>query len=883
MDEPPIKVTLTDMKDSLEFIRLIQEAMLDGSNLSVEVIDRIRNPPQEPLKIDDPDILYWVEVYMAVGNASEESYLAIRAATMHRFPQMKALSLYKVKKEIEKMSGVVGQIDEMCINSCIGFTGPFAAHNHCHKCGQPRYCPVKLAAGKKVPWQKFVTMLPGPQVQAVYRSEEGTDDLGWFHKAVCEIIASTPLGAPSLSKYYDLVSSTELLRLVADGTLGPHDVILMHSIDGAQLYRNKKSDCWISLWVLVSISPDKRYKKVYILPGAIIPGPKHPEVLDSFLFPGFYHISALMREGLNAYHARLQARIVSKLFLALGTADGPGMAMFEGTVGHHGNLGCRVLCGLPGRHKPGCPHYYPALLKPLGDPVPGCDHNDISLASIPLPSVQAYQRNLQLLLSARSEAQFKQLRKATGLCKPSIVSGLPRALPVPTCFPLDMMHLTCLNLPDLFLSLWRGTIQGSIESDPKTWDCAVLAGSDVWTAYGVQVKRATSYLPGFFDRASRNITEKVNSGYKVIEFMTWFYNYLPAMLRWLLPEAYWLQLCKLVRGVKILYAEDILPEELVESKELLTGAVEEYEALYYARDPDHLHIVRPCIHLVWHGPDQVILLGSVKTCTQLPTERLIGDLGCEIKQPSNPFMNLSQRALRRCQINAVKSMLPYLDRARQKLNVLPRAAKDLGDGYALLRKLDTCARTLPALEAAAFYDYLSVWEPESCEGEERETFTCKVRKWARMHVPNGTAVRSAWTEHEKPLSQLRLGRVVKARMHTDCYYIKIGDVQYFTRIGRAEQAVALVSVFRPRDEDLYQRSFKTVELHEYRGDESLCVINAKTIETGIGMIPDVMPVVDFALEFGHLHVGEKYFVADKLGFEVKVTVPGDIDLDMDVD
>lgn len=103
------------------------------------------------------------------------------------------------------------------------------------------------------------------------------------------------------------------------------------------------------------------------------------------------------------------------------------------------------------------------------------------------------------------------------------------------------------------------------------------------------------------------------------------------------------------------------------------------------------------------------------------------------------------------------------------------------------------------------------------------------------------------------------------------------------RIGRMQQAVALVSVFGPRDEDLYQRSFKTVELHEYRGDESLCVINAKTIETGIGMIPDVMPVVDFALEFDHLIVGEKYFVADKLGFEVKVTVPGDIDLDMDVD
>lgn len=96
MDEPPIKVTLADMKDSLEFIRLIQEATLDGSNLSAEVIDRIRNPPQEPLKIDDADVLYWVEIYMAVGNASEETYHAVRAATMRRYPLMKALSLYKV-------------------------------------------------------------------------------------------------------------------------------------------------------------------------------------------------------------------------------------------------------------------------------------------------------------------------------------------------------------------------------------------------------------------------------------------------------------------------------------------------------------------------------------------------------------------------------------------------------------------------------------------------------------------------------------------------------------------------------------------------------------------------------------------------------------------
>lgn len=810
------------------------------------------------------------------------------------------LPLPKVKKEIEKTSGVVGQHDDMCVNSCIGFTGPFADFDRCHKCGQGRYCPVQLAAGKKVKRNEFITMLPGLQIQAIYRSEEGAEDLSWFYDAAKEIIDSTPLGATSLGKYFDLVSSQQLLRLVADGTIRKHDVLLMHSIDGAQLYRNKKSDCWISLWLIISISPDKRYKKLYVLPGAIIPGPNHPQIIESFLFPGLYHISALMREGLTVYNASLRSREVSWLFFAIGTADGPGMAMWEGTVGHHGNLGCRVICGLPGRHKLGAPHYYPALLKPFGPPVPGCDHEDIALASIPTPSVALYERNLKLLLSARNEAQYKQFRKASGICKPSIVSGLPRALPVPICFPLDLMHLTCLNIPDLFVNLWRGTIQGSLESDPKTWDCAALADPDVWTAHGLYVERAKAYLPGFFDRAPRNIAEKLNSGYKAVEFMTWFYNYLPAMLRSILPEAYWSQLCKLVRGITILYAEDISAEELVESKLLLSAAVEDYERLYYARDPDRLHVVRPCIHLVWHIPDQVVVLGAAISDTQLPTERLIGDLGAELKQPSNPFANLAQRALRRCRINAIKAMLPHIDRTRLRADTIPRGAENLGDGYVLLRAMDRYRRALPHNESAMFYDYFSIWEPELCAGEDREAFAFKLRKWGRLRLPNVTVARSAWKECLKPLSKLRLARCVQV-----CYIItyihifthpgicqfcnaqgqiQVGEVRYFGRVGQERQAVALVSIFGPRDEDLYQRSHQTVQVLEYRGDNALCVINAKTIESVVGMIPDEMPVgIDYTADYEHLHLGEKYFVVNKLGFEVKILEGRGGDPEMDID
>ncbi|KAH9851446.1 hypothetical protein C2E23DRAFT_869376 [Lenzites betulinus] len=775
------------MKYALEFIRMLQGATLEGSNLPPETIEQIRNPPNEVLKIEDPDLLLWIQIYIAVGNASDETYNAVRDAIKARFPEINALTLYKVKKAIEKLSGVVGEVTQMCVKSCIGFTGPFAAFDRCHKCGEARYCPVELAAGRKVPRQRFL--------QAIFRSPEG-------------IIIATPRDSPSLAKYFDLVSGQKLLECIANGTIGEHD-----------LYRNKKSDCWI-------ISPDKRYKKVYILPGAIIPGPNHPGVIDSFLFPGFYHVSALMREGLTAFNAALNRRILSHLFLALGLSDGPGMAMFNG---------CRAMCGLLGRHKLGCPHFYPALLRPLGDPVPGSDHGDILLSSIPPPSAAAYERNLKLLLSARNETQYKQLRKVTGLCKPTIMSGLSRTLPMPLCFPIDLMHLTCLNLPDLFLSLWRGTIQGSTQSDPKGWDCAILADPEVWELHGLHVERARHYLPGFLDRAPRNIAAKLNSGYKAIEFMTWFYNYVPAMLRSLLPEAYWLQFCKLARGIMILYAEDILPEELLQSKTLLTAAIEEYELLYYARDPDRLHVVRPAIHLIWHGPDQIVQIGAMVCDTQLPIERLIGDLGSEIKQPSTPYANLSQRAIRRCQVNALKAMLPEIDRTRQLADKIPRGAQTLGDGYILLCARDRCLRDIPDIESRAFYDYLAIWEPDLCGDDDQMTFALRVRKWARLRLPNGTVARSAWKEQRKPVSKLRLARCVKFSNAQG--ELHIGEIRYFCSITK-ERTVALVSVFGPRDEALYRRSHATVDISEYRGDTSLEVINVKQIESVVGMIPD---------------------------------------------
>ena len=65
---------------------------------------------------------------------------------------------------------------------------------------------------------------------------------------------------------------------------------------------------------------------------------------------------------------------------------------------------------------------------------------------------------------------------------------------------------------------------------------------------------------------------------------------------------------------------------------------------------------------------------------QWALENTIGNLGCEVHQPSNPFMNLSEHGLMKAQINAMKALIPDFNSTTK----LPQACRDLGDGYVLL-------------------------------------------------------------------------------------------------------------------------------------------------------------------------------------------------------
>ena len=329
--------------------------------------------------------------------------------------------------------------------------------------------------------------------------------------------------------YDDILGGSAYLDAVENGCVKDHDTVLMLSMDGTQLVRNKKSDCWIYIWILLDLAPDQRYKIRNIIPGGVIPGLGKPKDIDLFLFPGLAHVSALQREGLHIWDGYSCVAALSFLFLLLILADAVAMAELTGSVGHHGKHECRLLCVLSGCNKPGGPHYYPVLLRPLDSDCPGSNHPDIDICTIYPPKPTEYRRDLNLVIRSPDNAEYSRRRLKTGIKKPSIFDGMPRILKLPTCFPGDVMHQPVINLTALMFELWceRDNCRKG-DSSNKVWDWAVLKGN-VWKAHSKVVADAASCFPCSFDRTPRNPAEKLSSGYKAWELLLYFYGLGPSL------------------------------------------------------------------------------------------------------------------------------------------------------------------------------------------------------------------------------------------------------------------------------------------------------------------------------------------------------------------
>jgi hypothetical protein len=175
----------------------------------------------------------------------------------------------------------------MCPNSCIAYTGPFAALDKCSKCQSPRY---EYAKGKKKPQKQYYTIPLGPMLQALWRMPEGADRMRYRNRKTQEIIEQLTRNHGVMPTYEDIFHGREYLNAVRAGKIRPNDTLILFSIDGAQLYRDKQSDCVFAIWVILNLNPEIRYKKKYMLPTCFT-----AQTIQITLNPSCYRASAMSR------------------------------------------------------------------------------------------------------------------------------------------------------------------------------------------------------------------------------------------------------------------------------------------------------------------------------------------------------------------------------------------------------------------------------------------------------------------------------------------------------------------------------------------------------------------------------------------------------------
>ncbi|KAI0704478.1 hypothetical protein C8T65DRAFT_547648, partial [Cerioporus squamosus] len=111
----------------------------------------------------------------------------------------------------------------------------------------------------------FDTHPLGPQAQAVYCDPESAEKMHHRRRALQELQDLLDAGGlPDVAD--DCFFGNDYLDAVKRKIINPEDLTVMFSVDGAQLYKMKQSDCWIYVWILMDLSPKERYKKRYVLP-----------------------------------------------------------------------------------------------------------------------------------------------------------------------------------------------------------------------------------------------------------------------------------------------------------------------------------------------------------------------------------------------------------------------------------------------------------------------------------------------------------------------------------------------------------------------------------------------------------------------------------------
>ena len=488
------------------------------------------------------------------------------------FPNEPIPTIHISRSRLQFLSGFKPVQYDCCINSCCCFVGPHKDCTQCPYCGEDRSADF---SGKKRPRKVFNYLPLIPRLVTMYTNAEKAKEMryrAFEHTHTSDTITDV----------FDSHIYRRLLgkKVVIDGKemsyeyfSDPRDVALGLSTDGFGPFKRCTTTAWPLILFDYNLPPETRFHNKNIISLGVIPGPKKPKDMDSFLWPAFQEFMRLQL-GVRAFDALADELFLLRAYLILVFGDIPAISMVMRMTGHNGYSPCR-LCKILGVRVPNSratTHYVPLNrsrhpgVRESGSGVVAYDPT-----ALPLRTEAEILQQAQEVRDAPSKAQGGRLSKEYGIKGIPLLSYL-KSLLFPQSFPYDFMHLIWENLIPNLILLWTGEYKGLDEGTeeyklaPKVWEAICAAGAT-----------SGSTIPSVFGAHTPNLaSNKSACSAEVWSFWTLYLG--PVLLRQRFRQTrYYNHFLRLVKLLHMCLQFEITKDEVQIVREGFIKWVSDYE------------------------------------------------------------------------------------------------------------------------------------------------------------------------------------------------------------------------------------------------------------------------------------------------------------------
>jgi Transposase family tnp2 len=199
------------------------------------------------------------------------------------------LNAYLSASQLRNLTGICHVRIACCKNSCIAYTGIYSELETCPFCSEPRYnkhhIPRRTFDLIPIVHRLRLQFANSLRAEALREYSQSLQNLPW--DGVRDYWDSKLHGEHKNKGFFE----------------DPRDIALAFSTDGLAFFTVGTDSVWPLLLINLNLRPAERFKKHNLILCGIIPGPKNPKDIQSFLRPIVDELKQLTIGINNVYDA----------------------------------------------------------------------------------------------------------------------------------------------------------------------------------------------------------------------------------------------------------------------------------------------------------------------------------------------------------------------------------------------------------------------------------------------------------------------------------------------------------------------------------------------------------------------------------------------------